>query len=64
MWSRSQTATRWRQYRRALGRNRQAAAGIPGVRFVTPGKNHVLLEQELDLPRFLEELANFMNDLS
>jgi class 3 adenylate cyclase/pimeloyl-ACP methyl ester carboxylesterase len=40
---------------------RELAAGIPGARFVTlPGKNHVLLEQDPGLPRFFEELKDFL----
>jgi len=42
---------------------RELAAGIPGARFVAlPGKNHVLLEQDPGLPRFFEELKEFLND--
>jgi pimeloyl-ACP methyl ester carboxylesterase len=41
--------------------SREIAAGIPGARFVAlPGKNHVLLEQDPSLPRFFEELQDFM----
>jgi len=41
------------------------AAGIPGARFVAlPGKNHVLLEQDPGLPRFFEELKDFLTDVS
>ncbi len=40
---------------------RELAAGIPGARFVAlPGKNHVLLEQDPGLPRFFEELKDFL----
>jgi class 3 adenylate cyclase/pimeloyl-ACP methyl ester carboxylesterase len=42
---------------------RELAAGIPGARFVAlPGKNHVLLEQDPGLPRFFEELKEFLKD--
>jgi class 3 adenylate cyclase/pimeloyl-ACP methyl ester carboxylesterase len=42
---------------------RELAAGIPGARFVAlPGKNHVLLEQDPGLPRFFEELKEFLAD--
>jgi pimeloyl-ACP methyl ester carboxylesterase len=45
----------------ALGR--EIAAGIPGARFVAlPGKNHVLLEQDPGLPRFFEEMKEFLKD--
>jgi class 3 adenylate cyclase/pimeloyl-ACP methyl ester carboxylesterase len=41
--------------------SREIAAGIPGARFVAlPGKNHVLLEQDPGLPRFFEELEDFL----
>jgi len=44
---------------------RELAAGIPGARFVAlPGKNHVLLEQDPGLPRFFEELKDFLTDVS
>ena len=44
---------------------RELAAGITGVRFVAlPGKNHVLLEQDPGLPRFFEELKDFLTDVS
>ena len=44
-----------------IDRGRELAAGIPGARFVAlPGKNHVLLEQDPGLPRFLEELRDFL----
>ena len=40
---------------------RELAAGIPGARFVAlPGKNHVPLEQDPGLPRFFEELNEFL----
>lgn len=40
---------------------RELAAGIPGARFVAlPGKNHVLLQQDPGLPRFFEELKDFL----
>lgn len=45
----------------AIDRGRELAAGIPGARFVAlPGKNHVLLEQDPGLPRFFEELTDFL----
>ena len=38
---------------------RELAAGIPGARFVAlPGKNHIPLEKDPGLPRFLEELKD------
>ena len=41
---------------------REIAANIPGARFVIlPGVNHILLEPEL--PRFLEELNSFLEDV-
>jgi pimeloyl-ACP methyl ester carboxylesterase len=44
---------------------RKLAAGVTGVRFVAlPGKNHVLLEQDPGLPRFFEELKDFLTDVS
>ena len=44
---------------------RELAAGITGARFVAlPGKNHVLLEQDPGLPRFFEELKDFLTDVS
>jgi len=44
-----------------IDRGRELAAGIPGARFVAlPGKNHVLLEQDPGLPRFFEELNDFL----
>ena len=42
---------------------RELAAGIPGARFVAlPGRNHVLLEQDPGLPRFFEELKDFLKN--
>ena len=42
--------------------SREIAANIPRARFVVlPGVNHILLEQEL--PRFLEELNSFLEDV-
>ena len=42
---------------------REMAAGIPGARFVAlPGRNHVLLEQDPGLPRFFEELKDFLKN--
>jgi hypothetical protein len=42
---------------------RELAAGIPGARFVAlPGRNHILLEQDLGLPRFFEELKEFLKN--
>jgi len=44
-----------------IDRGRELAAGIPGARFVAlTGRNHVLLEQDPGLPRFLEEVADFL----
>jgi pimeloyl-ACP methyl ester carboxylesterase len=44
-----------------IDRGRELAAGIPGARFMAlPGKNHVLLEQDPGLPRFLEEITDFL----
>jgi pimeloyl-ACP methyl ester carboxylesterase len=49
----------------SIDRGRQLAAGIPGARFVAlPGKNHALLEQDPGLPRFLEELEDFLKTSS
>jgi class 3 adenylate cyclase/pimeloyl-ACP methyl ester carboxylesterase len=46
-----------------IAQSREIAAGIPGARFVAlPGTNHVLLDQDPGLPRFLEELRNFLQD--
>jgi pimeloyl-ACP methyl ester carboxylesterase len=43
---------------------RELAAGIRGARFVAlPGKNHVLLEQDPGLPRFFEELQDFLTEV-
>jgi class 3 adenylate cyclase/pimeloyl-ACP methyl ester carboxylesterase len=43
-------------------RGRELAAGIPGAKFVAlPGKNHVLLEQDPGLPRFFDEVREFLN---
>jgi pimeloyl-ACP methyl ester carboxylesterase len=40
---------------------RDMAAAIPDARFVTlPGKNHPLLGRDPGLPRFLEEMRNFL----
>jgi class 3 adenylate cyclase/pimeloyl-ACP methyl ester carboxylesterase len=48
-----------------IDRGRELAAGIPGARFVAlPGKNHVLLEQDPGLPRFFEELSDFLKNSS
>ena len=42
---------------------RELAAGIPGARFVAlPGRNHVILEQDPGLPRFFEELKDFLKN--
>jgi class 3 adenylate cyclase/pimeloyl-ACP methyl ester carboxylesterase len=42
---------------------REIAAGIPGARFVAlPGENHVLLEQDPGLPRFFEEMKEFLKN--
>jgi class 3 adenylate cyclase/pimeloyl-ACP methyl ester carboxylesterase len=44
---------------------RQLAAVIPGARFVAlPGQNHVLLEQDPGLPRFFEEVRDFLQNAS
>ena len=49
----------------SIDRGRQLAAGIPGARFVAlPGKNHALLEQDPGLPRFFEELEDFLQSES
>jgi pimeloyl-ACP methyl ester carboxylesterase len=42
---------------------RELAAGITGARFVAL-PNHVLLEQDPGLPRFFEELKDFLTDVS
>jgi pimeloyl-ACP methyl ester carboxylesterase len=48
-----------------IERGRELAAGIPGARFVAlPGKNHVLLEHDPGLPRFFEELEDFLRNES
>jgi pimeloyl-ACP methyl ester carboxylesterase len=48
-----------------IDRGRELAAGIPGARFVAlPGRNHVLLEQDPGLPRFFEELTDFLKGSS
>jgi pimeloyl-ACP methyl ester carboxylesterase len=40
---------------------RRLAAGIPGARFMAmPGRNHILLEGEPALERFLEETRLFL----
>jgi pimeloyl-ACP methyl ester carboxylesterase len=42
---------------------RELAAGIPGARFVAlPARNHVLLEEDPGLPRFFEELKEFLKN--
>jgi pimeloyl-ACP methyl ester carboxylesterase len=42
---------------------REIAAGIPGASFVAlPGKNHILLEQDPGLPRFFEEMKEFLKN--
>ena len=44
---------------------RELAAGITGACFVAPPENnHVLLEQDPGLPRFFEELKDFLTDVS
>ena len=46
-----------------IDRGRELAAGIPGARFVAlPGRNHALLEQDPGLPRFFEELTDFLKN--
>jgi pimeloyl-ACP methyl ester carboxylesterase len=41
---------------------RRLAAGIPGSKFVSlPGKNHLLLETDPGMPRFLEETLHFLS---
>ena len=41
---------------------RRLAAGIPGARFVAmPGRNHILLEGDPAMERFLEETRLFLN---
>ena len=41
---------------------RRLAAGIPGSRFVSlPGMNHLLLETDPGMPRFLEEVSHFLS---
>ena len=48
--------------RSPIDSSREIAANIPGARFVVlPGANHILLEPEL--PRFLEELNSFLEDV-
>jgi pimeloyl-ACP methyl ester carboxylesterase len=40
---------------------RQMAAGIPGARFVAmPGRNHIMLEGDSAMARFLEEVRLFL----
>jgi pimeloyl-ACP methyl ester carboxylesterase len=40
---------------------RRMAAGIPGARFVAmPGRNHILLEGDPAMARFLEEVRLFL----
>jgi hypothetical protein len=40
---------------------RRLAAGIPGARFVPlKGRNHIMLEGEPALARFLDELRSFL----
>ena len=46
-----------------LKSGRRLAAGIPGARFVPlESRNHVMLEGEPALERFLEELRSFLGD--
>jgi pimeloyl-ACP methyl ester carboxylesterase len=41
---------------------RRMAAGIPGARFVAmPGRNHIMLEGEPAMARFLEEVRLFLD---
>lgn len=41
---------------------RRLAAGIPGSKFVSlPGSNHLLLETDPGMPRFLEEVFHFLS---
>lgn len=41
---------------------RRLAAGIPGSKFVSlPGRNHLLLETDPGMARFLEEIFHFLN---
>jgi pimeloyl-ACP methyl ester carboxylesterase len=48
--------------RSPIDSSREIAANIPGARFVVlPGVNHIL--QEPELPRFLEELKSFLEDV-
>jgi pimeloyl-ACP methyl ester carboxylesterase len=40
---------------------RRLAAGIPGARFVElEGRNHLMLENDPGLGRFLDEVRNFL----
>ena len=42
---------------------REIAAGIPGASFVAlPGENYILLEQDPGLPRFFEEMKEFLKN--
>jgi len=44
-----------------LANGRELAMGIPGARFVIlEGRNHILLEQEPAMPRFLAEISSFL----
>jgi class 3 adenylate cyclase/pimeloyl-ACP methyl ester carboxylesterase len=46
-----------------LGRG--LAAGIPGARFISlPGRNHILMEQDPGVPRFLQEVKSFVKGSS